>query len=141
MDATRKIALVAGVFFVVTFITSIPALVLYVPVLNNPDYVAGAGADTRVFCGVFLEVILAIACIGTAVTLFPILERQNEAVTLGYVAARVVESTVIVVGIVSVLSVVTLRQELAGAAGADAAPLLTVGNQHPGRFGLRLSRD
>jgi hypothetical protein len=54
---------------------------------------------------------------------------------------RVVESTVIVVGIVSVLSVVTLRQELAGAAGADAAPLLTVGNQHPGRFGLRLSRD
>jgi hypothetical protein len=139
VDATRKIALVAGVFFVVTFITSIPALVLYVPVLNNPDY--GAGADARVFCGVFLEVILAIACIGTAVTLFPILERQNEAVTLGYVAARVVESTVIVVGIVSVLSVVTLRQELAGAAGADAAPLLTVGNQHPGRFGLRLSRD
>jgi hypothetical protein len=113
--------------FVITFIASIPALVLYGPVLNNADYIVGAGADTRVLWGAFLEVILAIACIGTAVTLFPILKRQNEAVALGYVAARVVESTIIVVGIVSLVSVVTLRQDLAGAAGADAASLSTVG--------------
>ena len=71
--------------------------------------------------------ILAIACIGTAVTLFPILKRQNEGIALGYVASRILESTVIVVGIVSLLSVVTLRQDLAGAAGADAASLVTVG--------------
>ena len=118
---------VTGVLFVITFIASIPALVLYGPVLNNADYIVGAGADTRVLWGAFLEVILAIACIGTAVTLFPILKRQNEAVALGYVAARVVESTIIVVGIISLLSVVTLRQDLAGAAGADAASLSTVG--------------
>ena len=127
MTSTRKITLVTGVLFVITFIASIPALVLYGPVLNNADYIVGAGADTRVLWGAFLEVILAIACIGTAVTLFPILKRQNEAVALGYVAARVVESTIIVVGIVSLVSVVTLRQDLAGAAGADAASLSTVG--------------
>jgi hypothetical protein len=125
VTSTRKITLVTGVLFVITFIASIPALVLYGPVLTNADYIVGA--DTRVLWGAFLEVILAIACIGTAVTLFPILKRQNEAVALGYVAARVVESTIIVVGIVSLVSVVTLRQDLAGAAGADAASLSTVG--------------
>jgi len=72
-------------------------------------------------------VILAIAGIGTAVTLFPILKRQNEGVALGYVRTRVVECTIVVVGIISVLSVVTLRQDLAGAAGANAASLETVG--------------
>jgi hypothetical protein len=72
-------------------------------------------------------VITAIACIGTAVVVFPIVKRQNEAVALGYVAARVFEATIIVVGIVSLLSVVTLRQDLAGPAGAGAASLVTVG--------------
>ena len=71
--------------------------------------------------------IIAIAIIGTAVTLFPIVKRQNEGFALGYVAARVLESTVIVVGIISLLSVVTLRQDLAGTAGPDAASLVTVG--------------
>jgi Domain of unknown function (DUF4386) len=127
MISTRKTALVTGVFFVITIIASIPALGLYGSVLNDPDYILGAGADTRVALGAFLEVITAIACIGTAVTLFPILKRQHEGVALGYVAARVLESTVIVVGIISLLSVVTLRQDLAGAAGTDAASLVTVG--------------
>ncbi|MGH8568859.1 MAG: DUF4386 domain-containing protein [Gammaproteobacteria bacterium] len=95
--------------------------------LNDPNYIVGAGADTRVFLGALFEVIVAIAIIGTGVTLFPILKRQNEGVALGYVAARVLESTVIVVGIVSLLSVVTLRQDLAGAAGADAASLVMAG--------------
>ncbi len=79
MSSTRKIALVSGIFFVITFVTSVPALFLYSPVLNNPDYIVGA-ADIRVLSGAFLEVILAIANIGTAVTLFSILKRQNEAV-------------------------------------------------------------
>jgi hypothetical protein len=128
MSSTRKIALDTGVFFVISFIAAVPpAFVLYSPVLNDPDYIVGAGADTRVFLGAFLEVIVAISLIGTAVTLFPIVKRENEGFALGYVAARVFESTVIVVGIISLLSVVTLRQDLAGAAGADAASLVTVG--------------
>jgi hypothetical protein len=89
--------------------------------------VRGAGADTRIATGAFLEVLLAIAGIGTAVTLFPIIKRQNEGLALGYVAARVLESTVIVVGIISVLSVVTLRQDFAGNPGADATTLVIVG--------------
>ena len=80
MSSTKKIALVSGIFFVITFVTSVPVLFLYSPVLNNPDYIVGA-ADTRVLWGAFLEVILAIANIGAAGTLFSILKRQNEAVS------------------------------------------------------------
>ncbi|HEV2742377.1 MAG TPA: DUF4386 domain-containing protein [Rubrobacter sp.] len=128
MDSARKISLVTGIFFIVTIIPApIAAFVLYAPILNDPDYVVGAGADARVLWGAFLEVIIAIACVGTAVTLFPLLKRVNEGFALGYVAARVVESTVIVVGVISLLSVVTLRQGLAGAAGAEAASLVAVG--------------
>jgi hypothetical protein len=127
MDSTRKTALLTGVFFLITVATSIPALGLYGPVLNNSRYVLGAGADTRIFTGAFLEVLLAIAGIGTAVTLFPVIKRQNEGLALGYVAARVLESAVIVVGIVSVLSVVTMRQDFAGNPGADATTFVIVG--------------
>src|SRR5436190_5748935 len=123
----RRTARIAGVFFVLTFVASIPAVLLYDPVLNNTGYILGAGADTRVQLGAFLEVILVIANIGTAVVLFPILRRQSEAISLGYVASRVVESTIIAVGLMSLLSVVTLRQDLAGAAGTDPATLDTVG--------------
>jgi hypothetical protein len=123
----QKIARVTGVLFVITFITAIPAaLVLYVPVLNDPDYIVGAGAaDTAVRLGAFLELILIIANIGTAVALFPILKRQNESLALGYVTARVVECAFIAVGILSLLTLVTLRQQ--EAAGADAGSLVAVG--------------
>jgi hypothetical protein len=126
MESTRRAALVTGVLFVVTFITSIGALVFYAPLLGDPNYVVGAGADSQVFLGALLEVLLAIANIGTAVTLFPILKRENRAMALGYVASRTVESTMILVGVISLLSLVTLRQKLGGAAGADAA-LVIVG--------------
>jgi len=126
MDPVRKSALVTGVLFIVTFITSIPALVLYGPVLNNSHYILGAGADTRIFVGAFLEVLLAISGIGTAVAIFPVVKRQNEGLALGYVAARIVESTIIAVGIISLLAVVTLRRDFAGG-GADAASLLIAG--------------
>jgi len=121
--STRSLALIAGVFFVITFVTSIPALILYDPVLNDPNYIVGAGADTRVFLGASLELLLIIANIGTALALFPILKRQNEGLALGYVTARLVECGFIAVGIVSLLSVVTLRQD---AAGADADSLVAI---------------
>jgi hypothetical protein len=126
MDSVRKSALVAGVLYLVTFITSIPALALYGPVLSDTHYILGAGADTRIFVGAFLEVLLAISGIGTAVALFPVVKRQNEGIALGYVAARIVESAIIAVGIVSVLAVVTMRQEFAGG-GGDAATLVIAG--------------
>jgi hypothetical protein len=126
MDSMRKTALVAGALYLVTFATSIPTLALY-GALKNPDYIVGPGPDTGVLWGGLLEVILALSCIGTAVTLFPVVRRQNEAAALGFVAARGLEAAVIFVGVVSVLSVVTLRQDLAGAPRADAASMAITG--------------
>jgi hypothetical protein len=121
----QTIARVFGVLFLITFITSIPAYFFYVPVLDDPRYIVGAGADTRVSLGAFLELILIIANIGTAVVLYPIVRRQNEILALGYVTARIVECVFIAVGILSLLTIVTLRQE--AAAGADADSLVAVG--------------
>ena len=127
MDTTRRSARVAGALFIITFLTSIPAaLVLYTPVLEDANFIVGAGADGGVALGALLEVLLIIANVGTAVVLFPILMRQNEALALGYVGARLVECTFIAIGIVSLLSVLTLRQDFTGA-GGDPATFVTVG--------------
>jgi hypothetical protein len=128
MSSPRKIAALAGAFFIIAAVAALAGLALYGPVLSDPRYIVTAsGGDVRVLLGAFCEVILAIAVIGTAVTLFPVVRRQNEGIALGYVAGRVVEAVVIVVGIISLLSVVTLRQDLAGAAGANAASLVALG--------------
>ena len=100
MDLHRRTSLIAGIFFACTFIFSIPALLFYDPLLNHVDYIVGAGADTRVAFGALFEIIVVISNIATAIVLFPILKRQNEAVSLGYVASRIVESTIIAVGII-----------------------------------------
>jgi len=120
-------SLLFGVLFTITFITSIPALLLYGPVLDHSNYIVGAGADPRVEWGALLEVLLIISNIGTAVVLFPILKWQNEWLALGYVTARIMECVFIAVGILSVLSVVTLRKDFAGSGGADAASFVTAG--------------
>ena len=121
----QKIARVTGVLFLITYITSIPAFfVFYPPVLDDPRYIVGGGADTSVSLGAFLELVLIIANIGTAVVLWPVLKRVNEILALGYVTARVVECAFIAVGLLSLLTVVALRQ---AAAGADAGSLIAVG--------------
>jgi hypothetical protein len=111
-EETRRIAVTFGVLYLITFITSIPALWLFQPVLDDPaGYVAGAGDDNRIFLGAFLELLLIIANIGTAIVVYPLLKRENEILAIGYVAARVVECTFILVGILSVLTIVTLQQD------------------------------
>jgi hypothetical protein len=119
MNPLRKTALVAGVLYLITFI-SIPTLVLYGPVLSDPNYIVGPGPDTPVIIGGILEVIVALAGIGTAVALYPVVKRQNEGVALGFVGSRTLEAAAIVAGVVSLLSLVTLRQ-----AGAGAGALVT----------------
>ncbi|WP_199485333.1 DUF4386 domain-containing protein [Actinomadura craniellae] len=120
-SAAQRTARIAGVWFILTFVLSIPAVVLYGPVLDDANYILGAGADTQVRLGALLEILTAVANVATAVVLFPILKRQSESIALGYVGLRILESTLIVMGIVSVLAVVALRQELAGGGDADAA--------------------
>jgi hypothetical protein len=111
----RSIGRVFGVLYLITYVTSIPALWLYQPVLDDPvGYIAGAGHDNRIFLGVALELLLIFANIGTAVVPYPLLKRQDETLALGYVAARIVECTFILVGILAVLAVVTLQQDNAG---------------------------
>jgi Domain of unknown function (DUF4386) len=122
MTLDQKRARWFGVLFLLTFATSIPALLLYETVLRHPvSYIAGAGHDKQVLFGALLELLLIIANIGTAVVIYPILRRQSEELALGYVTARAVESTFILVGIVSMLGIVTLRQQVAGPAEGTVA--------------------
>ena len=116
MTLDQKRARVFGVFFLITFITSIPALMLFQPVLDDPvGYIASGGEDGRIIFGALLELLLILANIGTAVVIYPIVRRQSEELALGYVTARIVECTFILVGIVAVLGIVTLQREAAGA--------------------------
>jgi hypothetical protein len=113
MNSLRKTALVAGLLYLLTFV-SIPTLGLYAAV-RSPNYIMGPGPDNPVILGAMLEMIVALACIGTAVTLYPVLKRQNEGVALGFVGVRVLEAATIYSGITSLLSIVTLRQAGSGA--------------------------
>jgi hypothetical protein len=108
---------------------SIPTLALYGPV-KSKDFIIGSGADTGALLGCFLEVVVALAGIGTAVTLFPVVKRQNEGMALGFVAARTLEAAMLFTGVASLLTLVTLRQDLGTATGADAASLITIGASH-----------
>jgi hypothetical protein len=128
MDRLRKTAMLAGGLYLVTFAASIPARFYFLdPVLSDPDYIVGPGADTRVLVGGLLDVVNALACIATAVVLFRVVKRQSETLALGFVASRLLEAAVISVGVVSLFAVVTLRQDLAGTAGAADTSLLPVG--------------
>ena len=118
MSSLRKTSLVAGIFYLITFV-SIPTLVLYSEV-KSANWVVGTGPDTPVIIGGILEIIVALAGIGTAVVLYPVLRKQKESAALGLVAARILESGTIFVGVAFLLSIVTLRQ-----AGAGAGALTT----------------
>jgi len=125
MTSARRTALVAGVLYLVTFASAIPAVFLLDPVLNDPNYIVSAGADAQVTLGAFLDLVNALACIGTAVALFSIVKRQHEGFALGFVTTRMFEAAVIVIGVVCLLAIVTLRQP--HATGTEAIALVTVG--------------
>jgi hypothetical protein len=111
MQQDRKSSLAVGVLFLATFVTAIAGKFLYAPVLDDADFILGVGSESRVAWGAVFELLLIIANIGTAVVLFPILKRQSETGALGYVAARIMECAFIAVGIISLLAVLTLRQD------------------------------
>jgi hypothetical protein len=114
IDPMRRTALAAGLLYLATFVFSIPALGLYDNVVNNPDFVLGVGDDNGVRLGGLFEIITALAGIGTAVVLYPVAKRYSRTGALGFVASRVLEASMIFVGVVAVLSVFTLRQDFAG---------------------------
>jgi len=117
MAEDQRNARIFGVLFIITFITSIPALALFQPVLDDPaGYIAGGGKDNQIYLGASLELLLIIANVGTAVVLYPIVRRQNELLAIGYVTARVIECVFLAAGIIFVLGVVSLRQDSPDAA-------------------------
>ena len=135
MASTRKIAIAAGVCYLITHVTSVGAQILYGPILNNAGYITGSGPDAQVLVGAFFEVILALANIGTAVVLFPVVKRQHEGIALGYVGLRTLEAGIIAVGVVPLLAVVTLHtQHLTGIVGTDTGTLVIIGNALVGSY-------
>ena len=139
MTSTRRIAVAAGVFFLITEVTALAALSLYHPLLHNANYVLGAGADTRVLLGGFFEVILAMANIGTAVTLYPVVKRHSQGMALGFVAVRTLEAAMIFLGVTSLLSIVHLREGFAGS-GADSWPVPRPSLARPPRPWISIAR-
>jgi hypothetical protein len=116
MSLDQKRARAFGVLYLITFVTSIPALLLYEPALRDPvGYIAGGGHDKRILLGALLELLLIIANIGTAVVIVPIMRRQFEELSIGYVTARLFECMFILVGIVAMVGIITLHKEAAGA--------------------------
>lgn len=114
MDADRKATLAAGLFYIATFLFSIPALGLYGGAIDDPSWVLGVGSDGGVLWGGLFEVLTGLTGIGTAVAVYPILKRYGPGRAAGFVGARVLEAAIITAGVLAILAVYTMRQDLAG---------------------------
>jgi hypothetical protein len=126
-NSLRRTSLAAGILYLTTFV-SIPTLILFQPVRDGAEFVLGAGSSTGVLWGSFSEVVVALAGIGTAVVLYPVTRRVSETAALGFVTARVLEGSLIIVGVVSMVTLTTLRDDVAGTPGADPGSLVTTGH-------------
>src|SRR6478752_1362150 len=128
MEPTRKIALGAGVAYLVTFAASIPQLKLFAEVIADPaGYIGNPGSNAALQWGSVLELLTAASGVATAVLLYPVARRVSRSAAIGFVTSRVVEAALILVGVVAILSVVTLQQHFAGATGAQAQALGVAG--------------
>jgi uncharacterized protein DUF4386 len=126
MTSFRKTALAGGLLYLITFIGSIPAAFLVGPAINDPNYITSPGADQQVAFGLVLELVNVFGCIGCAVALFSVVRRVHEGLAIGYVTTRLFEAATITMGVLSLLAVISLRQQ--GAASGNAESLVPVGN-------------
>ena len=126
MDPARRSAFFGGLFYLITFASSIPAVFLLRPLLNDSHYIISSGADTQVVWGTILDLVNALTAVGSAVALYPVMKRQSESMALGFVTTRMFEAAVIAIGVVSLLTVVSLRQP--GASGVEAHSLVMTQN-------------
>ncbi len=121
MTPMRKIALAGGITYLITFAASIPQLALFADVVDDPTgYISTPGSNAALLTGTWLEIVTAMSGVGTAVILYPVLKRVTRSAAIGLVATRVIEGTLILVGVLSLLSLVTLQQRYAGATGVEA---------------------
>jgi hypothetical protein len=124
MTSFRKTALVGGILYLVTFIGSIASAMLVGPALNDPAYVLGAGADQQIGLAAIGELVNVFALIGCGIAFFSVIRKVHEGLAIGYLATRLFEGAIITVSVISLLSIVTLRQQVA--AGADGEGLAPV---------------
>jgi hypothetical protein len=128
----RKVARIFGWLFIATFVTSIAAKILFVSGVGGSfsalEFTPGELSENKVYLAAILEFLLIVANVGTAVVLYPLVRRQSEGLALGYVTARVVESTFILVGLMSLISLVSVNDAFAGASGAEATALAAQGS-------------
>lgn len=122
MNSNRTAAALVGVLFILAAVSSIAGLLLYDPILNGPDYlIQGPAHANQVILGALMELILVVSAVGTSITMFPILRTYNETLALGHVCFRFLEAVIITVGIISVLSLLTLSRDFAASAAPDTA--------------------
>jgi hypothetical protein len=126
MDPDRRTSFIGGLFFLFTFL-HLPVVVLYDPILDKAQFILGAGDDSRIYIGAFLEVLFLIANAATAVVFYRILKRESRPLALGYVGVRLFESTIIGVGTACILAVLILRQDIGGPDAANPDSLVTAG--------------
>ena len=118
-----KNARITGIFYLITFVSSIPAVFLLDPVLHGPNFVTGTGSANSVLWGCLLDVVNAIACVGSAVAIYPLVQNQNKSLALGFIASRLFEAAVIMIGVVSLLAIVSLRTSYLADPSIDTASL------------------
>lgn len=122
MNSNRKAARITGVLFILAAVSAVIGLKLYDPLLNNPDYLMdGPKYNSQIALGALMELILVVSAVGTATTMFPLLRKYNETIALWHVCFRFLEAIIITVGVISVLSLLTLSHEFAAAGTQDAA--------------------
>jgi Domain of unknown function (DUF4386) len=128
MDPMRKVALAGGIIYLITFASSMPQLKLFADVIADPTgYISTPRDNAAVLWGSWLEVVTAASCIGTAVALYPVTRRVSRTAAIGFVTSRVVEAGLILVGVMNLLTVVTLQHHFAGATGAQSQALGVTG--------------
>ena len=120
MTTARKIGKITAVLYFITWVSSIAGLAFYGSILKHSDYLSGAVSNSHLLTGGFLEIITALSVVGTAVALYPIVRRASESLAIGYVALRTLEAAVIAVGVLPILALVTLRQDLTDLTGSNA---------------------
>lgn len=128
MDPMRKVALAGGIAYLASFAFSIPQLALFADLIDDPSgFISGSASNDAVLLGSWLEVLTAFSCIATAVALYPATRLVSRTAAIGFVTSRVVEASLILVGVLGILTVLTLKADFAGAAGADSAMLQMIG--------------
>ena len=128
MNANRDIAISVGVLYILAAVTAMIGFALYQPILNDPLYIInGTSNDTQVVWGALNELILAFSIIGISVLMFPIINKENESLAIGYVCFRLLEAILIIIGIICLLSIVSLSQEFVKEVNPNRSSYLTAG--------------